>query len=152
MTIDEIATIHLDTFPTKDVKENYVNGELTVIWRNWDNIIKNPEMIYVNTVNPWEIKGPHLHKNRTSYFYCLEGEIIIIVQENNDKYHEIKINANDSTLVSVSNGVAAAIVNASNTKSKILVLADISWKPNDNEMKNIDFEKYDWNKWKKPNS
>ena len=50
------------------------------------------------------------------------------------------------------NGVAAAIVNASNTKSKILVLADISWKPNDNEMKNIDFEKYDWNKWKKPNS
>ena len=108
-------------------------------------------MIYVNTVNPWEIKGPHLHKNRTSYFYCIEGEIIIIVQENNDKYHEIKINANDSKLVSVSNGVAAAIVNASNTKSKILVLADISWKPNDNEMENIDFEKYDWNKWKKPN-
>ena len=48
MTIDEITTIHLDTFPTKDVKENYVNGELTVIWRNWDNIIKNPEMIYLN--------------------------------------------------------------------------------------------------------
>ena len=49
MTIDEITTIHLDTFPTKDVKENYVNGELTVIWRNWDNIIKNPEMKAVLT-------------------------------------------------------------------------------------------------------
>ena len=72
MTIDEITTIHLDTFPTKDVKENYVNGELTVIWRNWDNIIKNPEMIYLNSVNPGEIKGPHIHKIRTSYFLCLQ--------------------------------------------------------------------------------
>ena len=32
-----------------------------------DEIIKNsPKMIYINTVNPGEIKGPHLHKNRTS--------------------------------------------------------------------------------------
>ena len=152
MEKQNFSVFNLEKHETKDINNSHINGELTVIWRDWDHVIKNPEMIYVNTVNPWEIKGPHLHKNRTSYFYCLEGEIIIIVQENNDKYHEIKINANDSTLVSVSNGVAAAIVNASNTKSKILVLADISWKPNDNEMKNIDFEKYDWNKWKKPNS
>jgi len=28
-------------------------------------------------------------------------------------------------------------------------LADIAWRPNDNEMKNMKFEDYDWNKWKK---
>ena len=44
---------------------------LTVIWRDWDQIIHNPKMIYVNSVNPGEIKGPHIHKNRTSYFYCI---------------------------------------------------------------------------------
>ena len=38
------------------------------------------------------------------------------------------------------------------SSSKVLVLTDIAWKPNDNEMKNIDFENYDWNKWKKQNS
>jgi len=29
-----------------------------------------------------------------------------------------------------------------------LTLADVSWKPNDNEMKNITFNDYDWKKWK----
>ena len=37
----------------------------------------------------------------------------------------------------------------SNNISKILVLADVAWKPNDNEMENITFDDYDWNKWKK---
>ena len=32
--------------------------------------------------------------------------------------------------------------------SKILVMADVAWKPNDNEMENIIFENYDWKKWK----
>ena len=149
MKIDEITTIHLDTFPTKDVKENYVNGELTVIWRNWDNIIKNPEMIYLNSVNPGEIKGPHIHKIRTSYFLCLQGKMVIVIRDKNGKYHEIETDSLQSKLISVSNGTPAAIVNPSNNISKILVLADVAWKPNDNEMENITFDDYDWNKWKK---
>ena len=51
-------------------------------------------------------------------------------------------------LITVPNGIAAAIVNPNNNIAKVLVLADIAWKPNDNEMKNIKFEDYDWNKWK----
>ena len=47
------------------------------------------------------------------------------------------------------NGIAAAIVNPTDDISKVLVLADIAWKPNDNEMENIDFADYDWKKWKK---
>jgi dTDP-4-dehydrorhamnose 3,5-epimerase len=33
--------------------------------------------------------------------------------------------------------------------SRVLALADIAWKPNDNEMKNVTFDDYDWSKWKK---
>jgi len=29
------------------------------------------------------------------------------------------------------------------------VLADVAWKPNDNEMENTNFKNYDWSKWKK---
>jgi dTDP-4-dehydrorhamnose 3,5-epimerase len=130
------------------MKDSHVNGELTVIWRNWDNVIKDPKMIYVNYVNPGEIKGPHVHKNRTSYFFCLDGKMVIIIQDKDGKYHEIEIDSTESKLVSVSNGIAAAIINPSNDISKILVLADLAWKPNDNEMENVIFENYNWEKWK----
>ena len=137
----------LEKHQTKDIKDSHINGDLTVIWRDWDDIIKNPEMIYVNTVNPGEIKGPHVHKNRTSYFYCIDGKMVIIVQGKNGEYHEIETDSTESKLISVSNGVGAAIINPSKSISKILVLADISWKPDDNEMKNISFTNYDWKKW-----
>jgi dTDP-4-dehydrorhamnose 3,5-epimerase len=104
-------------------------------------------MVYVNTVNPGEIKGPHVHKNRTSYFHCIDGNMVVVIRDKDGNYHEIETNSTESKLVSVSNGVAAAIVNPSQSISKILVLADISWKPNDNEMENVSFSDYDWQKW-----
>jgi len=44
--------------------------------------------------------------------------------------------------------MSAAIINPSKDISKILVMADVAWKPNDNEMENTVFENYDWKKWK----
>ena len=143
----------LEKHQTIDTTDSHINGELTIIWRDWDNIITNPpKMIYVNYINPGEIKGPHLHKNRTTYFSCIHGSIVLVIQDDDGKFHEVKADSERPTLISVRNGVAAAIVNPTDDISKVLVLADIAWKPNDNEMKNIDFENYDWNKWKKQNS
>ena len=140
----------LEKHQTIDTTDSHINGELTIIWRDWDNIITNhPKMIYVNSVNPGETKGPHLHKNRTTYFSCIHGSIVLVIQDNDGGFHEVKADSEKPTLISVRNGVAAAIVNPTDDISKVLVLADIAWKPNDNEMKNIDFENYDWNKWKK---
>ena len=31
---------------------------------------------------------------------------------------------------------------------RVLALADISWKPNDDEMENVQFDDYDWQKLK----
>ena len=139
----------LERHDTKDILDNHINGELTVIWRDWDNIFPNyPKMVYVNSVNPGEIKGPHLHKNRTTYFYCISGKMTIIIQDNEGKIHEISSNDDTPTLISVPNGIPAAIVNPTNEISKVLVLADIAWKPNDNEMMNVEFSNYDWEKWK----
>jgi len=137
----------LEKHQTRDTKDSHINGELTVIWRNWDKIIKNPEMVYVNSVNPGEIKGPHVHKNRTSYFYCIDGKMVIIIREQDGKYHEIETDSTESKLVSVSNGIGAAIINPSKDISKILVMADIAWRPNDNEITNVIFDDYDWKKW-----
>jgi len=29
-----------------------------------------------------------------------------------------------------------------------LAIADLAWRPDDNEMENISFDDYDWKKWK----
>ena len=147
---DKNFIINLEKHQTKDVNDSHINGELTVIWRDWDKILpKCPEMVYVNTVNPKGIKGPHLHKNRTTYFYCISGNIVILIEDNEGIIHEIPSNSDLPILISVPNKMSAAIINPTNSISKVLVLADVAWKPNDNEMINTKFKDYDWNKWKK---
>ena len=139
----------LEKHQTKDTTDSHINGELTVIWRDWDNLIKNhPKMVYVNSVNPGEIKGPHIHKNRTTSFSCIHGGVVLVIQDNNGEFHEIKTDSEKPVLITVSNGIAAAIVNPTTKIAKVLVLADIAWRPNDNEMKDVSFDDYDWNKWK----
>ena len=74
--------------------------------------------------------------------------MVIVIQDKNGEYHEIEADSKNSKLISVSNGIGAAIINPTNNVSKILVMADIAWKPNDNEMENIKFKNYDFEKWK----
>ena len=140
----------LENHKTKDITDSHINGELTVIWRDWDNLIKNhPKMVYVNSVNPGEIKGPHIHKNRTTSFSCIHGNVVLVIQDDDGKFHEIKADSDKPVLITVPNGIAVAIVNPTTEIAKVLVLADIAWRPNDDEMNNISYDNYDWKKWKK---
>lgn len=146
---EELFT-ELEIHPTKDIQDDHINGNLTVVWRDWDNILKNhPKMIYVTSVNPGETKGPHLHKKRNSHFVCVKGKVVFIVQKSATEYVEIESSEEKPTLVHVSKNTASAHVNLSEQPSLILALADIAWRPNDNEMVNVSFENYDWKKWKK---
>ena len=149
MAIKNTLVIKLEKHATKDIHDSHTNGDLTVIWRDWDNIIKKtPKMVYVSSVNPGEIKGPHLHKNRTSYFSCIHGKVVFIIQGEDGIFEEIEVDSRDSILICVPNGIASAHINVGKEQARILVLADIAWKPNDNEMINVEFSDYDFNKWK----
>ena len=58
---EAFSVIKLEKHDTKDIVDKHINGSLTVIWRDWDDIIKNhPKMIYITSVFPNEVKGPHL--------------------------------------------------------------------------------------------
>ena len=141
--------INLEKHETKDIHDQHTNGSLTVIWRDWDNIIKNhPKMIYVSSINPGEIKGPHIHTKRESYFVCIEGKVVFILKNNDGTYHEIISSDEKPVMVHVPKNFPSAHINLSNKVSRILALADIAWRPNDNEMKNMKFDDYDWKKWK----
>ena len=147
---DMINSIKLDMHHTKDVSDQHINGNLTVIWRDWDNIVKNePKMVYVSSINPEEIKGPHLHIKRNSYFVCIHGKVVFIIQDKDGKYHEIQSSDENPVLIYVPKNYSSAHINLSNSVSRVLVLADVAWRPNDDEMKNVSFDDYDWSKWDK---
>ena len=149
MAIKTASVIELVKHATKDTHDSHTNGALTVIWRDWDNIIKKtPKMVYLSSVNPGEIKGPHLHKNRTSYFSCIHGKVVFIIQDENRNFEEIEVDSENPVLICVPNGIASAHVNVGEEQARILVLADIAWRPNDNEMVNVEFSDYNFNKWK----
>ena len=138
----------LEKHPTKDTNDGHVNGSLTVIWRDWDKIVKNePKMVYVSSVESGEVKGPHIHTKRNSYFVCIHGKVIFVVKNEKNNYIEIESSETNPVLGHVPKNVASAHVNISDGTSRILALADLAWRPNDNEMKNISFDNYDWKKW-----
>lgn len=141
---------NLENHQTKNILTQDANGSLTVIWRDWDEILlSHPKMIYITSVYPGEIKGPHIHKLRTSSFICISGKVVFVIKDQDGKYFEISVNADTPTMITVPNNIASAHKNLHQKTSKILVLADIAWKPNDNEMMNVDFDDYDWSKWDK---
>src|SRR5574337_167191 len=146
---DGIKAIKLEKHQTKDVKDQHVNGSLVVIWRDWDKILPSePKMVYVSSVNPGEIKGPHLHTKRNSYFVCIHGRVVFIIKQNDGKYLEIESSAEDPKMIYVPKNCPSAHLNISNELSRVLAIADLAWRPNDDEMKNVEFDDYDWSKWK----
>ncbi len=148
MSKNSIKTTKLEVHETKDVNDQHVNGELTVIWRDWDKIFDfEPKMIYVSSVNKGEIKGPHLHLKRTSYFVCVKGKVMFIAKDDEGNYHEMESSEENPVLIRIPNNIASAHINLSESTSKVLTLADISWKPNDNEMVNVTFDDYNLEKW-----
>jgi len=99
-TDDKAQEIKLEIHHTKDINDQHVNGSLTVVWRDWDKIIElTPKMVYVSTVNPGEIKGPHLHKKRNSYFTCIHGKVVFIIQDKTGSYREIESSAENPIMV-----------------------------------------------------
>lgn len=138
----------LEKHQTHSIDDDHVNGSLTVIWRDWDQILQNtPKMVYVSSVESGGIKGPHIHTKRNSYFTCIHGKVVFILQTNEGEFLEIESSAENPVMVYVPKNMASAHVNLSDSSSTVLALADLAWRPNDQEMKNTTFINYDWKKW-----
>ena len=146
--MSEKFTIKIETHKTKDIKDGHTNGSLSVIWRDWDKKIDyEPRMVYVSTVNINEIKGPHIHTKRNSYFTCIHGKVVFIIKDTDGKFYEIESGEENPIMVFVPKNIPSAHINISDKSSSILALADVAWKPDDDEMVNTTFDDYNWKKW-----
>jgi len=146
--VKENFQFKLEKHLTRSIDGDHVNGSLTVIWRDWDQILQNtPKMVYVSSVEPGGIKGPHIHTKRNSYFTCIHGKVVFILQTNEGEFLEIESSAENPVMIYVPKNMASAHINLSDSSSTVLALADLAWRPNDQEMKNTTFTNYDWKKW-----
>ena len=146
--MNDIHEISLEKHDTRSVDDNHINGSLTVIWRDWDKILTHiPKMVYVSSVESGEIKGPHIHTKRNSYFTCIQGKVVFVLKKSDGNYLEIVSDDKNPKMIFVPKNIPSAHLNLSKNTSKILTLADLAWRPNDNEMKNMNFTDYDWKKW-----
>lgn len=149
MKNDTIRSIKLEKYETKDIQDGHTNGSLTVVWRDWDKLLDfEPKMVYTSSVNPGEVKGPHLHTKRDSYFVCIMGKVVFIAKDLNGKYYEIESSEENPVLVQIPKNHPSAHINTTDKMATILSLTNLAWKPNDNEMQNVSFDDYNWSKWK----
>ena len=150
MKNDTIRFFNLEKHETHDIIDDHINGSLTVIWRDWDKILEiSPKMVYISSVNPGEIKGPHLHTIRDSYFVCIRGRVVFVAKDSDGNYLEIESSEETPVMVQVPKNHTSAHINIGDEMATVLTLANPAWKPNNDEMKNVSFEDYDWNKWRK---
>ena len=99
---DEIKISKLEKHVTKDIDDGHTNGSLIPVWRDWDKTITAPpKMVYVTSINPGEIKGPHLHIIRHSHYVCIKGKVVFIIKEKSGKYIEVESSEDNPVLIEI---------------------------------------------------
>lgn len=120
--------IKLKKCSTRDINDKHVNSSLTMVWQDYDDIIKKqPKMVYVSSVNSNEIKDPHLHTKRNSYFLCIHGKVVFVIKERNNGYKEMELGEDGHTLVFVPKNVPSIYINLSVGILRVLILIALSW-------------------------
>lgn len=61
------------TYDTKD-RTGKPNGRIIRVWEDGEAVLGyGPKQVYITTLLPGAVKGPHLHRKRDSLFCCVAG-------------------------------------------------------------------------------
>lgn len=128
---------------TKDKAGNH-NGLVIPVWSLLDGIVP-PEMyarqVYVTTVTPGAIKGPHLHMKRWGMFCCIKGNVKIITKTKEGVYGIWHSGDHyDHALIQIPPGVGAAIQSICTEESYVLNLPSEPYDPADPDEHAIEFD------------
>lgn len=137
---------NLEKFSTRNKKTKNINGNLVPIWRNWENCISPPAMIYITTCFPFEIKGVHCYEKRENNFVCLKGKVVFISKENGG-YKEYILSAKIPQMLSFQAKIPACHINIGSEEAIILNCPSTVWHPDQNEQIETEFNEYNWAKW-----
>lgn len=119
--------------------DNKQNGVLVPLWTIDSGI--RVEQVYLTTVLPWKVKGPHLHKVRRGLFACVQGEVLVVVCQMG-MYKTYSIRRGDPMIL-VPPGVPAALYNPLGIEALVLNFPSPPWREDDKDEWPVE----DWN-WK----
>jgi dTDP-4-dehydrorhamnose 3,5-epimerase len=141
-----IRTLTHKKFVTKD-DEGHPNGILVPIYNIHDGFFapgKEPQQVYMTSVIPGTLKGPHLHYIRTGCFTCIKGNVRIVMKVEG-KYEIFFSGENHDYLsVEVPTGVPAVIQAMGDEEAYILNMPNPAWTPEMNDEHSADFSDFDF--------
>jgi dTDP-4-dehydrorhamnose 3,5-epimerase len=125
-----------------------INGYLIPIYNINDGFFEKgmePKQVYVTSVLPGFVKGPHLHFIRTGFFTCISGNVRFVLKINGQ--YKVVLSGEDYEYKSVivPTGVAAVIQNIGSKEAMILNMPSPAWMPEMNDEHTADFSDFDFN-------
>lgn len=142
----EIRTITHPKFVTKG-ESGDPNGYLVPIYNLNEGFFaegKEPQQVYLTTVLPNTVKGPHLHNIRTGFFTCIKGNVKVVLKVN-DRY-EVFFSGEDHEYrsIEIPTGVPAAVQCLGDEEAMILNMPNPAWTPDMNDEHSADFSDFDF--------
>jgi dTDP-4-dehydrorhamnose 3,5-epimerase len=142
----EIRTLAHKKFTTKD-EHGDVNGFLVPIYNIHDKFFapgKEPQQVYMTTILPGTIKGPHLHFIRTGFFTCIKGNVRVVLKTNEG--YQIFFSGEDYEYksIEVPTGIPAAVQCLGDEEAFLLNMPNPAWTPEMNDEHTADFGDFDF--------
>jgi dTDP-4-dehydrorhamnose 3,5-epimerase-like enzyme len=142
----KIRTIPHKKFLTKN-ENGEVNGHLVPLYNIHDSFFepeKRPQQVYLTTVLPNMIKGPHLHFVRTGFFTCIKGNVRVVLKLGDTYEVFYSGEDHDFTSIEIPTGVPAAIQCIGNEEALVLNMPNPAWTPDMNDEHTADFSGFDF--------
>jgi dTDP-4-dehydrorhamnose 3,5-epimerase len=128
-------------------KQGRPNGWLLPIFNVHDGVVEeaqHPKQVYLTTVAPGSVKGPHLHMKRWGLFTCIRGDVVIVVRTANGYEEYESGEAHEFATVQVPAGTPAALFNPHGVEAWVLNMPAPSWHPDDQDDHPVTFDDYDF--------
>ena len=142
-----IRTIPHKKYTTKNDNAE-ANGFLVPLYNIHDKFFdkgKEPQQVYLTSILPGTVKGPHLHFIRTGFFTCIKGNVRVILKVDGKYQIFFSGEAHDYNSIEVPTGVPAAIQSLGNEEAYMLNMPNPAWTPEMNDEHSADFSDFDFN-------
>jgi dTDP-4-dehydrorhamnose 3,5-epimerase len=124
-----------------------VNGYLVPLYNIHDKFFeegKEPQQVYLTTIQPGKIKGPHLHFIRTGCFTCIKGNVRVVLKI--EGQYKVFFSGEDHEYRSiiVPTGIPAAVQCLGNEEALMLNMPQPAWTPDMKDEHTADFSDFDF--------
>ena len=142
----EIRTISHKKFVTKD-EDGAANGFLVPLYNIHEKFFadgKDPQQVYLTTVLPGKVKGPHLHFIRTGFFTCIKGNVRVILKIDGEYKTFFSGEDHEYQSIEVPTGIPAAVECLGDEEAYLLNMPNPAWTPEMNDEHTADFSDFDY--------